>query len=262
MVNSEKTPEELLKEAPALVLSVITDFDTQVMAPDKRILGMMSPSAAKRFPADSPVRILTQRAAYAPEIGKADAFLCMLKDIDAYAKDGELNLIASFYKENANTIKENRVLNSIFMGALRKALKVCANDGRLSSLSELIREGAPAPIAGKAMPAAFKAMRVCMGRNDPDSIAVFLETPNIGERICSKGICQLYGIRAFRQINRLLEKDCLPEGAKEKAKRACLKHERSQYGEGAFSRFFSRKQRPNAANPATPACILRIGKRR
>lgn len=229
MVKSEKTPDDIPKEGPILVASIPMDCDTTAIEPEKGILDMMADSASGKPPllADAVARILTPRAIYTHDIGNADAFLYMLKDIDDYAKNGEVNLIASFYRENAGTIEGNKVLNSLFKGALKKALRVCANEGNLASLSELMGAGIPAPISKAATPAASRAMRVCIRKKDVHSITSFLQKEGMPEKACSMGIEFLAGMRMFPQIGELLRQNVLWGDALGKAQEAHSHHIRS-----------------------------------
>ncbi|MBN2122218.1 hypothetical protein JW721_04145 [Candidatus Micrarchaeota archaeon] len=261
MVNPEKSIDEILQEGPALVRSVIIDDDTMVMKPEENVRRMIAPSAANESPTDAVVRIVTPNVTYAQEIGKDDALVCMLNGIGDYAKGGEVNAIAQFYKGNSGMIKNNKILSSVFAEALKGALKVCAKEGRLGSISGVIGAGVPSPIARMIVPAALKAMRVCMLRLEYESIAGFLKTPNLGEQVCSKGISCLVAGRRFDQLRQLLEGGSLPEGAKYKAQRACLKYERDIRGDGVFSRLFKRDSRPKTARPATPARVIRVDKK-
>jgi hypothetical protein len=184
-----------------------------------------------------------------------------LEDIGHYAGEGQLNYIASAYFEYFTTINLSPQMAARFESGMRTALDVCTKGGRLDAISSFMEnEVLPAPVKRKLMPAALRAMRVCMRKNDCESIARFLRVPNLGERMCSKGVSYLVAARMFGSIRQLLREGCLPEGAKAKAQRACLKQERKAKGNplATYSGVFPKMQRPKAARPATAAHIFRI----
>jgi hypothetical protein len=177
----------------------------------------------------------------------------LVNNLEAYAEEGQLNLVAQLYSENKGIASRNEEILLKFVKALKIALGACAKHGWLESIASFKGSMAmemPQEIRRRIPAAAFHAMRVCIRRKDFGSILSFLQKDGMPKKACLIGVKSLVRMRMFAQIGELLRINVLSGDALAKAQKAYSAYVQGRGNEHMQSIAVFRKKRK--ALPAGP----------